>query len=356
MTNFNVRDHSRRVAIVVVAVLVSVLVAGCGGDEAQDVTPGEPASGLSANPGNSTEYSTKFHYTEDVLLEFAQVLLPQSWECNGNPKKPNMSFPYAQGAGKGAGFAETVQQMKDEGLARLTTAKELNIDLLKRSIQFEAKSSENKRDFRAQYNYVIDADNCVIYVAVWQKVVELDEPSLKCVYDSRPRVTETVKAADVLYDSNWAQAENMVNVFPELKEGDRTSPCWLVLATVDSKNSGIMDSMSKHMMLAQPVGKKSFSTLNLRELDGKKNNDGTKTDVRVAYAGEMCVSYNRAGNITEVKINSNSGTYKPAVRYLEEVAKFISKELKWEPKESQRSGHNCKNQKFPQNVEPITGS
>ncbi len=239
-----IRVDSGFVALVVV---VMMTIAAC----TDDPTPTPTTPDITINLGSSAAGSTKS-------------------KCGGP------TFAYAEKGQKGAVFAETSDLFVARPNHATTVFDEISIgatltyDLLKRSAATHADRTQT-------YNYVIDARYCEIYVAVFREQNDIDR-ALRALVD-----------ADLCSSSIGTQKMvqgMMVNFHGEpgtKHRGLHSSPCMLKLNYLGYedegkiKQLGILDAVSKHLMLAQPLGKKSLGGLDPRTLDTQM----------VAYAGEI---------------------------------------------------------------------
>lgn len=215
-------------------------------------------------------------------------------------------FSYREKGRKGAEFAETVLRL---GEMRLSEGKELTKLLFDMSKEFHAEqqSEEQRSGVDQRYNYVMDIDECEIYVAVFTDDAETTFGQLS------PDICEPGRATPV---SKYVRAGMMIN---SAGEPDNT-PCLLSFKfghqdDQGNHDLGILDAISKHLMLSQRVGNKSLQDFpeDPEMLDKRK----------VGYAGELLVNL-EADAECPYTINAGSGTYKPTEGLLTQVATHFS--------------------------------
>jgi len=237
---------------------------------------------------------------------------------------PAFGGPYEYKAGPGK-IAEFEEMKKKKYF--FSHGRRLTMELLGKSVGRDKKSAEGAIPGRKflKYNYAIDAQDCKIYVAVWDIDAsdrDPDGPNFKVFLPTEEdpqevRCTNTSTGAWVPRKGamiDFYQEEPLPWATPQI---NKQSPCWLQLASLDgSKGLGILDAMSKHFMLAQPHYRKWIR--------GMDPSDGSMTNV--AYAGEIVVDILSC----EYEINGNSGTYRPTAT-LDKVKEYFADRLAIQP-------------------------
>ena len=156
-----------------------------------------------------------------------------------------------------------------------------------------------------RYNFVIDS-NGRIMVAIWNQELLLN------AIGNDPHMCQRGDLGFTI-----SEFGTMINFYPEYPElpnvSDQLSPCWFsVPASEGLVQPGILDALSKHFMLAQPIP-------SIQEY-----NEDTWILTEVAYAGEILVDVQNCF----FTINNNSGTYRPdGGDNLVEVAKYFEEQL-----------------------------
>lgn len=205
---------------------------------------------------------------------------------------------------------------KDNGLS-LSKATQLTENSFKESIMASRAANvrfpENEMQERydnvidkQKYNYVIHVGGNII-VAEWGDDVDLEKVLSGGVCSST--------------DFTPQKPRRMINWFPE-DSGDGQSPCWLG----SKMEKGLLDAISKHLMLAQGVDKNGKgATIGDFNVDKWATNDeGDWMKAKVAYAGELIVDLASC----TYTLNNDSGTYgRPNGDELENVAKYFDDEL-----------------------------
>lgn len=177
----------------------------------------------------------------------------------------------------------------------------LNKDFFERSI--EANSEDPYGTKFQKYNYVVcrGAENETIWVARWQDTVDFAGISRNC---PGPK-----------FELQNRQGM-MINIFPEDKDAKivdlrgQQTPCWLDGLDPDPEEkklkskveTGLLDAISKHYMIAQGPRAQASEKITIAKFDAEK---WSKT--RVRYAGEIIVDVEKC----EYWLNNGSGTYQP---------------------------------------------
>ncbi len=165
-------------------------------------------------------------------------------------------------------------------------------------------------DKRQQYNYVVDTEGRIL-VGKWKDNVDTD---LKEVLDDEKRCPGMPDFRP--------HTQGMINWFPE-ESKNGLSPCWLAgLAGNEAgiKKDGLLDAISKHLMLAQGEGN---SIDKLFDDDKSLWEEWTDESVKVAYAGEIIVDLDSC----TYSLNNNSGTYTPKREGLPDVAEYFADKI-----------------------------
>ncbi len=205
---------------------------------------------------------------------------------------------------------------KEMGLS-LSKAVILDDGLLQDSInkneEFPVRTGSQKYDTQ-KYNFVItgiDGEEEII-VAQWD--VEDIEAALKEARE-KAKGENNCGGRKCLEDRGFipevSNKKVMVNVFPEDEEAaddeaaDRKSPCWLDRV----KGKGLLDAISKHLMLAQGVNDQDGT---IGGFDKNRWYRWTAKEVR--YAGVFFVDVDMENKCIS-DVDGDSGTYQPETSY-----------------------------------------
>lgn len=231
----------------------------------------------------------------------------------------------------------------------LSKAVELDSGLLEESIGANVAFPHGAK--MQKYNYVVDLKGKII-VAQWNvndlaRVVGDAKATAQAMGDAKA-TAQAVGDAEANAEEDTEETEckgkkcigdadfipqaprKMVNWFPEDKGedlvADPQSPCWL---DRDDKK-GLLDAISKHLMLAQGVDDdgngKAIGDFKVQKWATNDEDDWKKAEV--AYAGELIVDLVSC----TYSLNNDSGTYQlddrpPNPGKLPEVAKHFAKEI-----------------------------
>ena len=172
---------------------------------------------------------------------------------------------------------------------------------------------ENNRGFvrgdqSQKYDYIITQKGD-IRVAVWSEPMDftaLDADGI-CAGGSVDSFSAVIPAG------------LMLNSYPENPdtEIEPISPCWIDVPPKKPEDSmlGLIDTMSKHLFLAQEDSLQDEALLLFNPSQWAKT--------EVAYAGELLIDVETG----TYALNRQSGTYRPDERYLDEVARHFALKL-----------------------------
>ncbi len=203
----------------------------------------------------------------------------------------------------------------------LSKAVELDSELLEESIEANVAFPHGAK--MQKYNYVVDLKGKII-VAEWNvndlaRVVGDAKANAQAMGDAKATAqaagdaeanaeedTEETECKDkeCIGDADFIPRapRKMVNWFPEDKGedlvADPQSPCWLDR----DENDGLLDAISKHLMLAQGKGK---TIGDFKVQKWATNDEGDWKKAEVAYAGELIVDLVSC----TYSLNNDSGTY-----------------------------------------------
>ena len=253
-------------------------------------------------------------------------------DCNGAPTNDQFGGPYKFRASENMKKRDAFECYKNMRLS-LSKVTELNTSLFEESIRenFASPYGVSKQ----KYNYAILGDK--IIVAEWN-VEDLAQALEVAKVKAQPSVVPTANAQEDTEENNCEgskcvgdvgdidfvpnKPQKMINWFPETTDNPQ-SPCWLNRS--DKDRLGLLDAISKHLMLAQGKGK-IIDNFVVQKWGSEKNGDWKRAEV--AYAGEIIVDVD---NCT-YSLNNDSGTYQrngkpPDVGELAEVATHFAKEI-----------------------------
>ena len=239
-------------------------------------------------------------------------------DCNGAPTNDQFGGPYKFREAQNMKKRDAFECYKDMRLS-LSKATELRSSLFEESIRENFASPYGAR--MQKYNYAILGDK--IIVAEWN-VADPGDALDKAKKEATTNGCPGSKCVGNMGDIDFVphKPQKMINWFPETTDNPQ-SPCWLNRS--DKDRLGLLDAISKHLMLAQGKGK-IIDNFVVQKWGSEKNGDWKRAEV--AYAGEIIVDVD---NCT-YSLNNDSGTYQrngkpPDVGELAEVATHFAKEI-----------------------------
>ena len=294
-------------ALVALVIVVLSFHRGCCPERKDDADPTGPP--VVAHPATGVPSAT---HTQIVKLDTKHSANSKSDTKPAKLTRWPFGGPY--------GFKESYQKVLDfEQCYRLGYAysKATYITASNRDL-FASSIKDNKRnphgEYFQRYNYVIEKSepdaqkqNWRIKVAVWRDVAEIE------ALGYNPPDFDDLDGKPFIYTPG-----RMIDFFPEEPGGEKRfkpdSPLWIsAVSGTGLKDTGILDAMSKHFMLANvPDG----GGVELFDRD-------TWLEKKVAYAGEILVDVEGDYYV----VNNGSGTYRPDAPHLEAVARYFEEVL-----------------------------